>query len=308
MGQYMIENVLLFSFSGTGSTHLISSMLAEHFRNLHANVTEYRIEELKNDRLPDTGGADVIGIGYPVHAFNAPRPVVDFIQRFPASKPGIRVFFFRVSGEPFAFNNAASAMLYRHLRKKGYDIVFERHFLMPYNIVFRYPDALVKQMVLTNRKLTRGMAKSILMETREIKKYALRHRAVSFVFRMLQWPGARLNGRLYRVNKSCTRCMQCVRECPSGNIRLERGRIKFGWRCYMCMRCVMHCPEQAIRIGLLSLWAVRGAYDFAAIAADQKIPAGFIGRDTKGYFRTFRRYYRWAEKKIEDELNHQTKG
>ena len=282
----------LFTFSGTGNTMRAAAMLRDSFESLGAAAEIYDIEKIQGE-MPDLSQADMIGIGYPIYAFNPPKLVLDFVRRLPCGN-GRSAFIFKTAGEPFYWNDSSSALLMKHLRKNGYRVVFERHFLMPYNIVFRYPDALAKQMLLINRKLCMDMAQRILQGEVSLPKLTLQSRLASFVFR-IQWPGAALNGRLCRVGKRCNLCGKCERNCPVGNIRRDKGKIRFGWKCIMCMRCVMYCPKDAIRFGLLRRWSLNGPYEFDRIMTDETIPEVFVREDTQGFFRLFRKYYRWAD-------------
>lgn len=299
----MLKNsIALFSISGTGNTRMLSSMLKKYFEKYDAAVKEYRIKDyMYGEPLPDTTDYDFIGIGYPIHAFNAPMPVIKFVERLPNGH-GQRIFIFKTSGEPFSPNHAASIVLIKKLEKKGYKLIFERHFLMPYNIMFRYPDSLVKQIVVTNERLSQGMACSILNGNIARVDYSLPARLNSFNFRYIMHYGAKVNGKLYMVNKNCTLCKKCIRECPSQNISCRNGKIKFGWNCFMCMSCVLKCPTKAISIGLLDPWALHGRYDFGRIMHGDDISSSYVNRKTAGYFKLFNKYFMRAQKTIEYEL------
>ena len=170
---------------------------------------------------------------------------------------------------------------------------------MPYNIMFRYPDGLVKQMYRVNEGLCRLLVHRLLRGERDSLGASPLQRAVSFLFR-IQWLGAPLNGRLHRVDPArCTGCLGCVRGCPTGNITLRGGIPVFGGRCAMCMACAMGCPAGAVHIGLLDRWRVNGPYDVGRILADTSLPETYVNDATRGYFRLFRRYYQKAGRALE---------
>jgi Fe-S-cluster-containing hydrogenase component 2 len=287
--------IALFTFSGTGNTMLAAAMLCDSFRSLGAEAESCPIEKLAGaSEIPDISNTDALGIGYPIYAFNAPKLVVDFVKSLPPSD-GKLAFIYKTAGEPFCWNASSSASIIRHLKRKGYRVVFERHFLMPYNILSRYPDALAKQMVITTGKLCLDMAERILSGEVSLPRLTFASRLMSFVF-LIQRPGAALNGRFCSTNKNCNRCMKCVKNCPTKNIGFENGRILFHWKCIMCMRCVMYCPQNAIRFGLISYMAVNGPYEYEKIISDANISSEYVNEKTKGYFRLFKKYYRWAGK------------
>ncbi|MEX1308531.1 MAG: EFR1 family ferrodoxin [Eubacteriales bacterium] len=289
----------LFTFSGTGNTARIADMLSDAFIKHGAEVTQYNIEKIvSSEPLPDLSAFDYIGLGYPIHAFNEPPIVTQFIKALPKSI-GQKTFIFKSAGEPFFANHVSSQRMIHLLTKKDYTHVFERHFLMPYNIMFRYPDGLVKQMVITAEKLAHHMAGAILAGQTHIQTFNIFARINGIVMRFFKNYGVALNGKFFFINKKCTHCMRCVRECPVGNITYDGKRFHFGWRCMLCMRCAMRCPADAVKMSVLTPWVLYGEYDFKRIMTDPEIDGDFVNDKTRGYFRLFRKYFKWAEREID---------
>jgi NAD-dependent dihydropyrimidine dehydrogenase PreA subunit len=161
------------------------------------------------------------------------------------------------------------------------------HFLMPYNIIFRFPDNLIKQMYGAAKRRSGMLVDNVIAGKTRFIKYTALHRFISWVFR-IQGPGARLNGRLYGVRRNrCTRCLRCLRDCPAGNITLVGGRLRFGWNCMMCMRCSLYCPADALTIGFLNLWRVNGPFRFEALEKDETLDGRFITEKTRGLYRIY---------------------
>jgi len=164
---------------------------------------------------------------------------------------------------------------------------------MPYNIVFRYPDPLAKQMYLHTNKMAMVIARDIKIKKRTKRNVYPWSWLAMISLRLIIWKGAKLNGPLFRVRKDrCIQCGRCQAICPSNNIEFVDGYPKFSSDCSMCMGCVMYCPEAAIRPGLIAPLAVNGPYEFAKLIKNDAIPSDFINENTKGYFKSFRKYYR----------------
>lgn len=287
-----MKTAVIYVFSGTGNTLLTANMLRSHLeaRGVKALVCRVRA----GGSPPPPGDYDFIGFGYPVYAYNLPELFYRFVQGLPQGEDK-KAFIFKTSGEPFSMNNVSSYKLVKCLKAKGYDVALEQHVLMPYNILFRYPDSLVKQMYLYSDAMCDMLAMRLLGGERDAFRFRKFQIFLSWLLR-IQWPGARLNGRLYSVNKrKCVHCMRCVKHCPAGNISLKGGGMKFGPHCVMCMGCAMVCPANAISIGLLRPLKVNGLYDFDRIAGDHNITADFINAHTKGYFRLFRKFFKKAD-------------
>jgi NAD-dependent dihydropyrimidine dehydrogenase PreA subunit len=288
-----MRNAIIYTFSGTGNTMLAAKSIKKELSMLDiiADIVEisnpYQLDKQPSDY-------DIVGIGYPIHAFNCPKIVIDFIKSLSISEKKY-TFVFKTSGEPFKFNYASSYILKRALIKEGLDINTEMHILMPYNIVFRYKDELVKQMLKYMYAMTKVLAIKISKAEQDMRKFNIRQIILSYVFR-IQWGGAILNGRIYCINKKrCTDCDLCVKNCPSKNIyRDKNNKIKFDSACTMCMRCAMDCPENAINIGILNLWKVNGKYNFNKIYNDEDISTEFVD-NAAGYFKLFSKFFSKAK-------------
>jgi ferredoxin len=291
-----MPNAIIYVFSGTYHTLKTAEMLKTHLEDGHIAATIHEVRQPLS-RIPAPAEGDIVGFGYPVHAFNAPQLFLRFVRSLPPAQHN-RAFIFKTSGEPFHINDASSYKLYRMLLKKGYDVVQELHMLMPYNILRRYPDGLVKQMVLYSDAQSKMLVMRLLNGERARLHYTLRHRLVSLIFR-IEWFGAWFNGMFYRVDTSkCTRCLKCVHSCPALNISFDGVRFHFARSCTMCMRCAMYCPADAMHIGLLQPFKVSGGYAFSRILADPDIPVDYVNPKTKGYFRLFRKFFISADAEL----------
>lgn len=286
-----MKKVVLYYFSGTGNTALCAESLGKHFKELGYEVTLYEYQKPFVD-VPNPNDFDLVGIGYPIHAFNVCGPFVKFVKALPSVKEGKNLFFFKVSGEPFAPNNASSYHIYLKLKKKGFNLVGEKHFLMPYNIMFRYKDPLAKQMYLYLDPLCEAFAKSLDQEKAPKIPYRLGPILVSFFLR-IEWLAPKVNCLLaHSKKKKCTKCYKCVKSCPTQSMVIKKnGGIRIASSCAVCMRCTMNCPVDAIDFGLLNLWRINKPYPYAKLVKDENVPGDYVNYHTKGYFKHFRKFY-----------------
>ncbi len=293
-------NVLLIYYTGTFNTRYVSKMLEKKFGDNGHSVSLYEIDPLKTERL-DFEGYDLIGLGYPIYGFNAPYPFLKFIkkQKFPK---GIRTFIYKNSGETYHANDASSINVYHKLKHDKAIIENEYHFIMPYNIHFRFDEHLVKEMLEMDEKLLDILYHEVSSGIKNIKRYKLIHRIITF-FVKLQFIGGDINSFFYRVKKDkCLKCGKCIRECPMKNIySSKKGEIKFHHHCLMCMRCSLGCPTDAIRIGILDAWKwrVNGPYDFEKIKKLENKDR-IITEETKGFFKCYIETYENIEKRYEE--------
>ncbi len=286
-----MKKILLIVFSGTGNTLHIAEMIKSDFESQGCTVDIFDIT-MPSDL--DIGDYNLIGLGYPIYAFNAPKIFEDAVKKMQIR--GKPAFIFKTSGEPCQINNSSSHDLKKIIGKKN--LLGDYHFLMPYNILFRFPDSLVKQMLLSAENYSKILVSNILDGKKSFVGYNFLNVIFSFLLKIQRF-GAFLNSKLYSINPSkCTFCLKCVKNCPTGNISLRKSSFRFGFDCQMCMRCTYYCPGNAIHAGLLNPWKVNGPFDFESILLDGSIEPVFITENSRGFYRPFKQYF-----KNLDEIN-----
>lgn len=285
-------NCLLLYYTGTFNTRYVTNKLKERLLGEGWNVTTYEIDPLNNERL-NLAQYDIVGLGYPIYGYCAPYAFLRFIrhQKFPR---GQRVFIYKNSGETETANDASSKYVLRHLRWNGVRVRNEYHFIMPYNIHFRFDEYLVKEMLLMDNKLMDILVYELVNGIANKKAYKLWPRLVSSVVSRPQYIGGDVNSFLYKVDADkCIDCNLCIKRCPTKNIyRDDKNVIRFHHNCLMCMRCSLYCPKDAIHIGFLEDWGwkVNGGYDFKKI---EKIEYDkpYITEKTTGFFKCYVKTY-----------------
>lgn len=286
---------LLIYFTGTFNTRYVSQRLKERLEQVDYEVELYEIDPLKTDQL-DLKKYDLVGLGYPIYGYNAPWPFLKFIrhQKFPK---GIRTFIYKNSGETEKVNDASSLFVWRKLKRSGALIENEYHFLMPYNIHFRFDERLVKEILMMDDKLYDILIYEITHRIPNIKRYKLWHKIVTRVV-SIQFIGGDVNSFFYKVDaKKCIDCGLCVRQCPTQNIeRKSAGCLVFHHNCLMCMRCSFCCPTAAIDIGILQGWKVNKPYNFEKIKQIE-LTEPYITDETTGFFHCYIDTYRYINER-----------
>lgn len=77
-----MKNVCLFFFSGTGMTKYVVDQIARMLEERSLTIDLFPIETTSIQSIP-LGIYDAVGIAYPVHAFNAPKIVINFAKSLP---------------------------------------------------------------------------------------------------------------------------------------------------------------------------------------------------------------------------------
>lgn len=279
---------LLIYYTGTFNTRFLTNKLQGRLKDEGWDVDVYEIDPLNNERL-DLSSYDIIGLGHPIYGYCAPWPFLKFIraQKFPN---GIRAFIYKNSGETEHANDASSKFFLRKLRRDGVRTENEYHFMMPYNIHFRFDEKLIKEMLVMDDKLLDILVYEVKNRIPNLKPYRLWPRIVASVVSRPQYIGGDVNSFLYKVDREkCIDCNLCIKRCPTRNIyRDKKGVIRFHHHCNMCMRCSLFCPGNAIHIGFLDDWGwkVNGGYDLQRIERmEQGEPV--ITENTTGFFKCY---------------------
>lgn len=260
--------VLIIYFSGTGNTRKVAEKYVDCFAELGHTAEVVSVDGLpRNKTLTDEfltllNNADIVGFGYPVHAFNAPSVMLKLAKFLPKQPKAKRAFIFNTSGEPLKLNNISSLKLRSMLRRRKFAVFSEYHYCMPYNIIFRHTDEMAYKMWNTAELLIPLDVQQIVDGTPHVLKRVFFGSFIAWVMRCEHW-GVRLNGTRYKVGENCVHCQKCINICPTHNITVKKnGQLKFGGNCLMCMRCAQLCPKNAIKTGWFNNWKVNGVYTF----------------------------------------------
>ncbi len=301
--------ILVYYFTGSGNTERVLRKFESEFKQKGYDVDFVKIEnqvyKTKNKIDVNHDDYDLIGIGYPIHAFNAPQIMYDWVKTLTPLTNVKRTFIINTSAEPLLVNHASSIKFSKKLKKKGFDVQNEYHYVMPYDMIYRHKQQMAFKMWDTAQKLIPIDAQTILDGKSEMYKQIKGAAFYAWALRIEHF-GSKFNGLFYSVNKKkCINCHKCVNNCPIENIKLKDGKIKFGAKCAMCQRCTYFCPTDAIRTGMFNSWRVNSPYKFEytddETAYDNTNPINVKRANFYNSFwckSVYPRYFKDAEEKI----------
>lgn len=282
--------IIIYYFSGTGNTKIVTSLLQNTFVQTGHPCTIVNIEDILKNKISFHDHQDaLIGLAYPIYAGDAPEIIYDFIEYLPMGSMD-HMFILNTAADFTHFNDAAAKRIIKRLQWKDYHVFYERTIAMGCNFLYAYDDRLSKQLYLVAKDKVRHMRDELIAGKKRIRPAGPILKAIAVIGHWGETLGARLYGRGLKSTDACTLCGKCVRECPVGNIREKDGIIHFGWKCIWCMRCVYSCPTYAIKPGLLRFTVLKNAYDINAIIKNDKIPGDYIDEHTKGFYKHFYTY------------------
>jgi ferredoxin len=254
-----MAGVGILYFSGTGNTWYIADQYARAFGERGREVELLPVEKVaRGDGAKALEQYELLGIGYPVHAWNAPRLVAGLLQRLPRSR-GQPVFLFVTAG----FSTGGTFDWARDLLTRlGYVVLHEARYYVGRDLLL----AAIGLRALPGELLRRfgWLAIDVREAAVEILAGTERHVYTGDLERVvlssLLWRGY-LTGcrraRLFRVDTRCNQCGLCVSLCPTGNVRLEGSAVAFGVACTLCLRCLNVCPCGALQVAHVSQSAPR---------------------------------------------------
>ncbi len=243
-------------FSGTGGTKMAASALADALIGREITCELFSLNG-KSSFVGESGA--LLIVMFPVYAFNAPVIIDDFLAALAFSAGGSAAVIAVSGGGEVSPNTASRCRTIGHLRKKGFQTVYEAGLVMPSNLIMEYPEAISLALLRILPEKVEQIAADLSSGT--VKRLKI-HVFDRFLARLgvLEKRGSPDFGKKMKVDDACKGCGLCAAKCPRGNIALKNGRPVFKDRCIMCLGCIYRCPQKALTPGILKSFVFAG-YD-----------------------------------------------
>lgn len=252
------KKMLIFCFSGTGNSLHVAQWLEEYSRGqgLECELKDISDINVKTVQAPDED--TLLVFISPIHGFNYPKPVLDFIRKFPQGNADIALLATRGGskmGKRFTPGLSGAAFFYNSfvLKRKGYSIVAQIPFDMPANCLALYPaqkPEAIKLMYAKNYKLVNEYGKKLLAGEKIFKarKDIVQDILITPVA-IAYYLGGRLSfAKTFYATNDCTLCGKCIEICPFKAVHYEYERPYWSVDCQSCMKCMNSCPTNAIEV------------------------------------------------------------
>jgi NAD-dependent dihydropyrimidine dehydrogenase PreA subunit/flavodoxin len=254
---------MIFYFSGTGNTRWAATMLA--------NATGERLlfipEELEGTCEYTLEADERIGFCFPVHGWQPPRIVRDFVDKLIMHTPSsIHLHYSYILCTCGDSTGLAVKMLADQLANKGIVIQSCQSLIMPESYVclpFMYTDTPERE---------REKKEKAKIELEEYVKIVV-NRQIGYsqlTLGLTPWTFSHIIGayfnrfmitnRKFTVDtNACIHCGRCAKECPVNDITFDNiPTWKKDSSCTCCLSCYHHCPVHAINYGRIT--RKRGQY------------------------------------------------
>lgn len=236
---------MIFYFSGTGNSLYAAQSIAKEQGDLVISIAKAMREENYTFEVKED---EAIGFCYPVHGWQPPSIVIDFIKKLELKNyKGQYIYSVLTCGGTWEYT---CEVLNKALEEKGWHLSGDYKLKMPHGYITVHE---VNSPEYTAEKLAHAK-KLLILYNEQIKKSEHNYRKQrhsyfkSYVLGNLLISMGKSEKPFY-VTDACKSCGLCVKACPMKVIQLKDGRPVWHKGCQQCLGCINRCPQKAIQYG-----------------------------------------------------------
>ena len=243
----IMKHIRIDYYTGTGGSELVARLLADKLKNENRTV---EINRISRDRIADAQSieADYYILIFPVHSFNAPQPIYEWVAHLTGKDCKTAVISVSGGGNVLS-NTACRCKTVRLLKKNRFNVVYEEMVRMPNNWIKAPKEKECTRILSKLPTKIDTIAQTVIIEKRSKKIIYWIDYLISALGEA-EKKGTRPFGSGIKVLDTCTGCGLCAKNCCSSNIQIARqaqAKPIFGNRCDMCLGCVYNCPQKALQ-------------------------------------------------------------
>lgn len=252
----MYNKLVVYYFSGTGNSENVARWLADAAREKGMEVSLTNIAKTDRLAIPTPEPNTLVAFCSPIHGFNYPPVMLNFILRFPKAKNHVLLLNTRagmllgkwnvpgLTGIAFYF----SALV---LKLKGYSIRAMFPVDLPSNWISVHPglnDRTVKYLHERNREKVNRFAQNVLAGGTNFRavREIIQDLLISPISLGYYFIGRFFFAKTYYASSACDNCGLCIQSCPVKAIKTVDNRPFWTFNCESCMHCMSYCPKRAI--------------------------------------------------------------
>lgn len=250
------SKILIYYFSGTGNSKNVATWLSDTAQEHQINITLINIAHIDRKSITASSEDTLIIFISPIHGFNYPPIMLNFILHFPKGKNKIVLMNTRagmlihkwvtpgLTGAAFYF----SAMI---LLLKGYIIKGIFPVDLPSNWISFHPGLNERTVIFIHQKMKTkvfNFAQRIFSGRSDFRslKEAVQDIFISPISMLYYFIGRFFLAKTFYASSSCDNCNVCLKNCPVKAIIVVDKRPFWTYKCESCMKCMGNCPKKAI--------------------------------------------------------------
>lgn len=252
------KEVVIYYFSGTGNSRNVAFWLSQVGKEKGVECRMINLAEADRLSIQAPEPDSLIVFVSPIHGFNYPPVMLNFILRFPKGKNRVVLMNTRagmlignfvtpgITGIAFYL----SALI---LFLKGFTIRAVMPVDMPSNWISLHPglnERTVRYLHVRNKERVLKFAVKILQGKSHFKPlfevYDILFAPIAIGYFLV---GRFILAKTFYASADCNLCDQCIRACPVKAIVKVDNRPFWTFNCESCMKCMSYCPKKAIETG-----------------------------------------------------------
>ncbi len=248
--------LLVYYFSGTGNSENVARWMGQIAQEKGMEVQLNNIAKIDRLNVPTPDSDDLVAFVSPIHGFNYPPVMLNFLLRFPKGQNNVLLLNTRagmligqwnvpgLTGIAFYF----SALI---LKLKGYSIKSMFPVDLPSNWISVHPglnDRTVKYLHERNQEKVYHFARKVLDGGTDFRgvREIIQDTLISPISLGYFFIGRFFFAKTYYASADCDNCGLCIKSCPVKAIKTVDKRPFWTFNCESCMRCMSNCPKRAI--------------------------------------------------------------
>ena len=257
------KKIVVFYFSGTGNSKQIAAWILALAIDKDIDCRVCSIVETDIAQINSFDEDTLICFTSPVHGFNYPKIMLDFIRCFPKGRNHVVLMNTRAgmklgSWVTPGLTGVGFMLSSFFLVSKGYKILGQVPFDLPSNWISIHPALRKSAVDYIFEKMHLRLEKHFNLVVSGRRDFAALKEIIPDLLISPIALGYYLVGRFflsksYYASHECIQCHYCIKQCPVKAIMNKDNRPYWSFKCESCMKCMNHCPKNAIETTHL-LW------------------------------------------------------